>query len=120
MAPTSTTAARSRRSIDDRALVDALHARKEACPGPAGRHERVGLAAEMLGVARRTLGGGAELVRDPRQRLDILGLLGGAGLGVAALEELRELAADRLPAARRAEDGDALDVLGHREAVVAA
>ncbi|MCI3950406.1 MAG: transcriptional regulator, LuxR family, partial [Acidimicrobiales bacterium] len=44
----------ARMSGDDRALVDALHARKEACPGPAGRPERVALATEMLAVASRT------------------------------------------------------------------
>ena len=44
----------ARRSGDDRALVDALHSRKEACPGPAGRPERVLLAGEMLAVAQRT------------------------------------------------------------------
>ncbi|MDQ3454751.1 MAG: AAA family ATPase [Actinomycetota bacterium] len=44
----------ARASHDDRALVDALHARKEACPGPAGRSERLLLATEMLAVARRT------------------------------------------------------------------
>jgi DNA-binding CsgD family transcriptional regulator len=44
----------ARESRDDRALVDALHARKEACPGPAGRPERVLLATEMLGLAQRT------------------------------------------------------------------
>ena len=42
----------ARRSGDDRALVEALHARKEACPGPAGRAERLQLAAEMLALAR--------------------------------------------------------------------
>ena len=45
---------RARRSGDDRALVDALHARKEACPGPAGRDERVLLATEMLALGQRT------------------------------------------------------------------
>jgi DNA-binding NarL/FixJ family response regulator len=44
----------ARVSGDDRALVEALHARKEACPGPAGRPERVALATEMLEVASRT------------------------------------------------------------------
>ncbi|MGI8723054.1 MAG: LuxR C-terminal-related transcriptional regulator, partial [Geodermatophilaceae bacterium] len=39
---------------DDRALVEALHARKEACPGPAGRDERIRLASEMLALAQRT------------------------------------------------------------------
>ena len=42
----------ARRSGDDRALVEALHARKEACPGPTGRAERLQLAAEMLALAR--------------------------------------------------------------------
>jgi len=41
---------------DDRALVEALHARKEACPGPAGRDERIRLASEMLALAQRTNG----------------------------------------------------------------
>ncbi len=44
----------ARASRDDRALVDALHARKEACPGPAGRAERMLLAREMLALAQRT------------------------------------------------------------------
>jgi DNA-binding CsgD family transcriptional regulator/tetratricopeptide (TPR) repeat protein len=44
----------ARESGDDRALVDALHARKEACPGPAGRDERLRLATEMLALAQRT------------------------------------------------------------------
>ncbi len=39
---------------DDRALVEALHARKEACPGRAGRDERIRLASEMLALAKRT------------------------------------------------------------------
>lgn len=44
----------ARKSGDDRALVDALHARQEACPGPSGRDERLGLADEMLTLATRT------------------------------------------------------------------
>ena len=44
----------ARASGDDRALMDALHARKEACPGPAGRGERMLLAGEMLALAQRT------------------------------------------------------------------
>ena len=44
----------ARAAGDDRALVDALHARKEACPGPAGRAERSQLASEMLALAHRT------------------------------------------------------------------
>ncbi|HEX3621491.1 MAG TPA: AAA family ATPase [Acidimicrobiales bacterium] len=43
----------ARSSGDDRALVDALHARKEACPGPQRREERRRLAAEMLTLAAR-------------------------------------------------------------------
>jgi DNA-binding CsgD family transcriptional regulator len=44
----------ARESRDDRALVDALHARQEACPGPSGRAERLELAEEMLALAQRT------------------------------------------------------------------
>jgi DNA-binding CsgD family transcriptional regulator/tetratricopeptide (TPR) repeat protein len=44
----------ARRSGDNHALVDALHARKEACPGPMGRAERLQLAAEMVTIAQRT------------------------------------------------------------------
>lgn len=41
-------------AADDRAHVEALHARKEACPGPGGRDERIRLASEMLAQAQRT------------------------------------------------------------------
>lgn len=44
----------AREAGDDSALGAALRARKEACPGPAGRSERMALAAEMLGLAQRT------------------------------------------------------------------
>jgi DNA-binding CsgD family transcriptional regulator len=44
----------ARASGDDRALAQALRARKEACPGPDGRPERLGLADEMLALATRT------------------------------------------------------------------
>ena len=44
----------ARSAGDDRALGAALRARKEACPGPEGRAERMTLAAEMLGLAQRT------------------------------------------------------------------
>jgi hypothetical protein len=44
----------ARESRDDRALVEALRARQEACPGPAGRTERLLLATEMLALAQRT------------------------------------------------------------------
>ena len=38
----------ARASGDDGAVVEALRARKDACPGPSGRAERSALAAEML------------------------------------------------------------------------
>jgi DNA-binding CsgD family transcriptional regulator len=44
----------ARAAHDDLALTDALRARQEACPGAAGRAERLELAAEMLSLARRT------------------------------------------------------------------
>jgi DNA-binding CsgD family transcriptional regulator len=44
----------ARTASDDRALADALRARQEACPGPAGRAERRLLATEMLALAQRT------------------------------------------------------------------
>jgi len=44
----------ARGAQDDRALAAALHARQEACPGPAGRAERLLLATEMLQLAQRT------------------------------------------------------------------
>jgi len=44
----------ARKSQDDQALADALRARQEACPGPAGRAERLLLATEMLALAQRT------------------------------------------------------------------
>jgi len=42
------------RSGEDRALTDALRARHEACPGPAGRAERLELAGDMLAAAQRS------------------------------------------------------------------
>ncbi|GAA0948790.1 AAA family ATPase [Kribbella koreensis] len=41
-------------ALAEQALADALHARQEACPGPAGRAERLQLATEMLELAQRT------------------------------------------------------------------
>ena len=43
----------ARESGDDRALVEALRARQEALPGPAGRAERDQLAEEMAATAQR-------------------------------------------------------------------
>jgi hypothetical protein len=76
----------ARQSDDDRALTDALHARKEARPGPAGRTERFQLASEMLALAPRT----------NSARTAMWGEL----WGIEALLENGELrsAADRLPA----------------------
>jgi len=82
----------ARRSGDDRALAEALHARQEACPGPAGRAERLGLAAEMIGLAHRT--------HSPR------GAMWGSLWRVHALIESGELASaqEELPALRLACD----------------
>lgn len=44
----------ARASGDERALVEALPARREACPGPTGRAERMLVATEMLRLAQRT------------------------------------------------------------------
>ena len=44
----------ARTAGDDRALVAALRARHDACPGPAGLPERLELAGEMLTLAERT------------------------------------------------------------------
>ncbi|MET9227718.1 AAA family ATPase [Lentzea sp. NPDC003310] len=77
---------------DDRALAEALHARQEACPGPAGRAERLALAAEMIGLAHRT--------HSPR------GAMWGSLWRVHALVESGELAAAQgeLPALKLACD----------------
>ncbi|WP_346135798.1 ATP-binding protein [Lentzea roselyniae] len=76
----------ARRSGDDRALAEALHARQEACPGPAGRAERLVLATEMIDLAHRT--------RSPR------GAMWGSLWRIHALIESGELAAaqEELPA----------------------
>ncbi len=44
----------ARASGDDQALVGALRARQEACPGPAGRDERLRIGTEMIELARRS------------------------------------------------------------------
>ncbi|MGK5172362.1 ATP-binding protein [Geodermatophilus sp. CPCC 205761] len=46
--------ATARATDDPHALVDALRARKEACPGPSGREERMRLAAELVDIGHRT------------------------------------------------------------------
>ncbi|WP_229692996.1 ATP-binding protein [Lentzea pudingi] len=75
---------------DDRALAEALHARQEACPGPSGRAERLGLATEMIDLAHRT--------HSPR------GAMWGSLWRVHALVESGELAAaqEELPALKLA------------------
>lgn len=75
---------------DDRALAEALHARQEACPGPSGRAERLGLATEMIDLAHRT--------HSPR------GAMWGSLWRIHALVESGELAAaqEELPALRLA------------------
>ncbi|WP_207312542.1 ATP-binding protein [Lentzea alba] len=76
----------ARQSHDDRALAEALHARQEACPGPAGRAERLRLATEMIDLAHRT--------HSPR------GAMWGSLWRIHALVESGELAAaqEELPA----------------------
>ncbi len=76
----------ARGSGDDRALAEALHARQEACPGPSGRAERLGLATEMIDLAHRT--------RSPRSAM------WGSMWRIHALIESGELAAaqEELPA----------------------
>jgi DNA-binding CsgD family transcriptional regulator len=49
----ATALAQARASADDDALVSALRARQEACPGPSGREERLALGAEMVTLAAR-------------------------------------------------------------------
>jgi tetratricopeptide (TPR) repeat protein len=44
----------ARASGDESALAEALRARQEACPGPAGRTERLQLATEMIALGQRT------------------------------------------------------------------
>uniref|UniRef100_UPI0039BF9B86 ATP-binding protein n=1 Tax=Lentzea alba TaxID=2714351 RepID=UPI0039BF9B86 len=82
----------ARHSGDDRALAEALHARQEACPGPKGRAERLGLASEMIDLTQRT--------RSPR------GAMWGSLWRVHVLTESGELAAaqEELPALKLACD----------------
>jgi DNA-binding CsgD family transcriptional regulator len=78
----------ARRSGDDQALVDALHARKEACPGPFGGAERVLLAAEMLTLARRTNSARTAMWGE-LWRIDTLVEAGELALAAEALAALR-------------------------------
>ncbi|MEV6238289.1 AAA family ATPase [Lentzea sp. NPDC051838] len=98
----------ARQSGDDRALAEALHARQEACPGPSGRAERLGLATEMIDLAHRT--------RSPR------GAMWGSMWRIHALIESGSLAAaqEELPALKLACDrvGGAVP-LWHLEIVTA-
>ncbi|WP_344218633.1 ATP-binding protein [Kribbella sancticallisti] len=77
----------ARSTKDDQALADALRARQEACPGPAGRAERLGLAAEMLALAQRT-GSARSAMWGELWRLDALIE---SGRLTAAAEELPAL-----------------------------
>jgi hypothetical protein len=82
----------ARTAGDERALADALRARQEACPGPAGRAERLLLAEEMLSLAQRT----------NSARTTMWGLLWRIG-GLLENGQLTA-AADELPALRVAVD----------------
>lgn len=78
----------ARQANDDQALADALHARQEACPGPAGRAERLLLATEMLELAQRT-GNPRSAMWGELWRLDALiesGRLAAAAEELPALE----------------------------------
>ena len=84
----------ARSTGDQGALVDALHARKEALPGPDGRTERLQVADELLALADRT--------DDPRAamwgrlwRIDAL-VEGGQVAAAAAELPALELAAGRI------------------------
>ncbi|MBL7620038.1 LuxR family transcriptional regulator [Frankia sp. AgB1.8] len=81
--------AQARASGDDHALGDALRARQEACPGPAGRAERLEIASEMLALARRT-GGARSAMWGELWRIEALLE---SGLASAAAEELTGLRA---------------------------
>ena len=84
----------ARATGDDRALVDALRARHESCPGPAGRAERQHLADELLTAAQR-LGDHRTAVWAHVWRFDVLMEAGQLRAAEAALVDLR-LAVDRV------------------------
>ncbi|GAA2549115.1 ATP-binding protein [Pseudonocardia hydrocarbonoxydans] len=75
---------------DDAALVAALRARHDACPGPAGRPERLAMAAELLAAAGRTGDAGPAMWA----RLWRIDALVEDGEVTAAEDELGPLAAD--------------------------
>ena len=77
----------AREAADDRALIAALHARKEACPGATGRAEREALAAQMIELGRRT-GNARATMWGELWRIDTLLENGRVG---AAAEELAKL-----------------------------
>ncbi|WP_448624191.1 ATP-binding protein [Geodermatophilus sp. URMC 64] len=77
----------ARASGDDAALMDALHARKEALPGPPGRAERERVASEMLLLAHRR----NDLRAAMWGRLWRIDALVEAGRLAAALDELAVL-----------------------------
>ncbi|ADP82878.1 helix-turn-helix transcriptional regulator [Pseudofrankia inefficax] len=85
----ATALAQARASGDDQALGEALRARQEACPGPAGRAERLEIASEMLALARRT-GGARSAMWGELWRIEALLE---SGLASAAAEELTGLRA---------------------------
>lgn len=84
----------ARASGDDRALVEALHARREACPGPTGHAERMLVATEMLRLAQRT-NSARSAMWGRLWRIDALvesGRLAAAGDELAALQTAVERA----------------------------
>ena len=84
----------ARATGDDRALVDALRARHESCPGPAGRVERQDLADELVAVAQR-LGSHRTALWGHLWRFDVLVEAGQLRAAEAELVHVR-LAVDRV------------------------
>ena len=84
----------ARATGDDHALVDALRARHESCPGPAGRTERQHLADELVAVAQR-IGSHRTALWGHLWRFDVLIESGQLRAAEAELDHLR-LAVDRV------------------------
>ena len=84
----------AREAQDDQALTAALRARQEACPGPAGREERLLLATEMLELAQRT-GSARAAMWGELWRLDALIESGRLAAAAAELPALK-VAVDRV------------------------